>query len=340
MSQDTSTHDVALFDARWRNWLIAQLLDGRRPAELVQVMVRRGFTHAYAEGTVKEIAESEVLEGCLAAMRGPVKIAELMSLLGTLFIRSGFRLERRKLTPEPFFRDFFFANRPVVLTGLIDDWPALRMWGPDYFRSNFGDVKVEITSARDSDQNYERNFGRHRATVDFAEYVTMVENADAGNDHYLVARNRVLELPGLRDLNNDFSDIDGFLEPLPAGVPHARLWFGPAGTVTPLHCDNRNLLFVQVTGCKRVKLIAPYFLSRLYNHDSCYSSVDLDAIDFDRFPAMRDVPVLETVLEPGECLFIPLGWWHWVRSLEVSTSLTFTNLLQDEPPLLWNRVMQ
>jgi ribosomal protein L16 Arg81 hydroxylase len=87
-------------------------------------------------------------------------------------------------------------------------------------------------------------------------------------------------------------------------------------------------------------MIAPYFTGSLYNDDQCYSPVQLDPVDLDRFPAMRDVPVTETVLEPGECLFIPLGWWHWVRSLEISTSLTFTNFLRDEPPLIWHQVMR
>lgn len=339
MSEEPAQRDAVLVDARWRNWLVAQLLDGRPPAELTQVMIRRGFTPAAAERTVTEIAGSAVLEGCKAALRGPAKLAELMSLLGTLFTRSGFTLERRRLTPESFFRDYFFANRPVVLTGLTDDWPALRLWGPDYFRSRFGSVKVEVTHRRDADKRYERNFTSHRTTVDFAEYVSMVERPGAGNDTYLVARNRVLELPGLRALNDDFSCIEGFLDPLTADVPYVRLWFGPEGTLTPLHCDNRNLLFAQVTGRKQVKLIAPYFLAKLYNDEACYSSVALEAIDLDRFPAMRDVPVLETVMDPGECLFIPLGWWHWVRSLDISTSLTFTNLLHDQPALLWNQVM-
>jgi hypothetical protein len=339
MSQDASQQDAGRFDSRWTNWIVAQLLDGRGQPELVQVMIRRGFTPAYAGPKVAQIAASDVLAACMAAHRGPAKLAELVSLLGTLFARSGFTLEKRALAPEAFFRDYFLVNRAVVLTGLTEDWPAVRLWGPEYFRSRFGDERVEITHRRDADRCYERNFGGHRTTVRFADYVTMVERG-AGNDQYLVARNHVLELPGFAELKNDFRCFDGILDPLTAEVPYVRLWFGPAGTLTPLHCDDRSVLFVQVTGRKQVKMIAPYFLGSLYNDDRCYSPVELDSVDLDRFPAMRDVPVVETVLEPGECLFIPLGWWHWVRSLEISTSLTFTNFLRDEPPLIWRLVMR
>ena len=113
----------------------------------------------------------------------------------------------------------------------------------------------------------------------------------------------------------------------------------PAGTLTPLHCDDQDILFAQTSGSKHVRLVPPHFLDRVYNQDTCYSSVTLESIDLARFPAMRGVPVLETVLEPGECLFIPLGWWHWVKSLEISTSLTFTNFVGSEPQLVWRELM-
>jgi len=340
MVATTAIHEGQRFDSRWMDWVVGQLLEGRAPSALVEVMVRRGFARADAERTVAEIAQSPILRASLAARRRYDKVTELVDLLGELFARSGFTLERHRLSPERFFRDYLFTNRPVILQGLTNDWPAVRLWGPGYFRSRFGDVEVEITDGRDTDARYERHFAQHRTMLTFADYVDMCERGGSDNDHYLVARNHVLDLPGLRELHDDFRCPEGILDPHVQDLPYVRLWFGPPGTLTPLHCDDRNILFVQVTGRKQVKLVAPYFLSRLYNDSSCYSSVALEAVDLERFPLMRDVPVLETVLEAGESLFIPLGWWHWVRSLEVSTSLTFTNFLHDEPPLIWRQVMR
>ena len=42
-----------------------------------------------------------------------------------------------------------------------------------------------------------------------------------------------------------------------------------------------------------------------------------------QYPLFLDAPYLETVLEPGECLFIPRSWWHYVRSLSTSFSVSF-----------------
>jgi mannose-6-phosphate isomerase-like protein (cupin superfamily) len=50
---------------------------------------------------------------------------------------------------------------------------------------------------------------------------------------------------------------------------------------------------------------------------------------------MRGVPVIDIVLEPGECVFLPLGWWHWVKSLDVSISLSFTNFCVDGGGAIW-----
>jgi ribosomal protein L16 Arg81 hydroxylase len=102
-----------------------------------------------------------------------------------------------------------------------------------------------------------------------------------------------------------------------------------------LHHDDRNILFAQIYGRKHVRLIAPYYIDRVYNDREWYSPVDLDAIDYKRFPLMRGVPVIDIVLEPGECVFLPLGWWHWVKSLDVSISLSFTNFCVEGGGAIW-----
>ena len=326
-------------DEGWLDWLVGQLLAERRHEELVAIMVARGFPPGDADVHVREVAGSPILRAARRSQRQSLKAADLFAAFATLYGRSGFSLQRRRLTPEQFYREHFFANRPVVLTGLAEGWPALERWTPDQLGSRFGDVVVEVTHGRESDPRYEANFRDHVTKVRFGDYVSRVEQGGASNDLYLVARNHVLDVPGLRALKEDFACPDGFLDPATRQQPYVRLWFGPPGTLTPLHCDDRNILFAQVRGRKQVKLVAPYYYARLYNEESCYSRVDLEDVDLERFPAMADVTVLNVVLEPGECLFIPLGWWHWVKALELSISLTFTNFYSDDPPVLWRQLM-
>jgi ribosomal protein L16 Arg81 hydroxylase len=44
-----------------------------------------------------------------------------------------------------------------------------------------------------------------------------------------------------------------------------------------------------------------------------------------RYPLLADATLYDVVLEPGEILFMPLGWWHQVKALDFSVTMTFTN---------------
>jgi ribosomal protein L16 Arg81 hydroxylase len=105
-------------------------------------------------------------------------------------------------------------------------------------------------------------------------------------------------------------------------------WMGPAGTRTPFHHDLTNNFMAQVIGCKRIKLAPLSDTPHMSNHLHCYSQVDGKAIDYERFPSMRNVHLLECTLAPGELLFLPIGWWHYVEALDASVTMTFTHFLR------------
>ncbi|XP_057508957.1 lysine-specific demethylase JMJ30-like isoform X2 [Actinidia eriantha] len=104
-------------------------------------------------------------------------------------------------------------------------------------------------------------------------------------------------------------------------------WFGPAGTVTPLHHDPHHNILAQVVGKKYVRLYPASVLEDLYPHSesmlSNSSQVDLDNIDMNKFPKVQDLEFMDCILEEGEMLYIPPKWWHYVRSLTISFSVSF-----------------
>jgi ribosomal protein L16 Arg81 hydroxylase len=96
--------------------------------------------------------------------------------------------------------------------------------------------------------------------------------------------------------------------------------------LTPLHHDTANVLFGQLFGNKRLLLYPPFELELLHDmHDGVYSSFDPENPDHEAFGALEGITSKEVILEPGDVLFIPVGWWHLVRALDVSISLSFTN---------------
>jgi ribosomal protein L16 Arg81 hydroxylase len=56
--------------------------------------------------------------------------------------------------------------------------------------------------------------------------------------------------------------------------------------------------------------------------------VDGGAIDVERYPSVEHARVIECTLEPGELLFLPIGWWHYVEALDASVTMTYTNFLE------------
>ena len=167
------------------------------------------------------------------------------------------------------------------------------------------------------------------------DYVQIVKQEGETNNYYLGARNLLLEREEFRRLLSHFHAPAGFLDPNKTAGGAARFWFGPKGTVTPLHYDDKNLLFGQIYGRKQVKLIPPFDIERVYNDRTCFSAVDMERIDLEKYPLMRQVSIIDVILEPGEFLLIPVGWWHWVKSLDISISLSFPNFYSDSPMITW-----
>lgn len=62
---------------------------------------------------------------------------------------------------------------------------------------------------------------------------------------------------------------------------------------------------------------------QLFPSASVSPQVEVENPDPRRFPEFAKVPYLDCVLRPGDVLFIPVQHWHYVRSLELSFSVSF-----------------
>lgn len=237
-------------------------------------------------------------------------------------------IERRAdLGADEFLELYYAANRPVILTGLLDDWPAVTSWTPDYLKAKIGEREVEVQSGRSSNPDFEMDKNRHRTRMSFAQFIDRISRPDAGNDDYITAYNAASNQEALAALDADLGTLDEFLV-RPASGPFGMIWIGPAGTLTSLHHDLTNNFVAQISGRKRFKLLPPSETGKLYNERAVFSAVpDLEepAIDLARYGQLTQVRIYDLTINPGEILFIPVGWWHQVRSLDFSVSLTYTS---------------
>eukprot|EP00413_Alexandrium_margalefii_P044375 CAMPEP_0204597714 /NCGR_PEP_ID=MMETSP0661-20131031/53947_1 /ASSEMBLY_ACC=CAM_ASM_000606 /TAXON_ID=109239 /ORGANISM="Alexandrium margalefi, Strain AMGDE01CS-322" /LENGTH=340 /DNA_ID=CAMNT_0051608411 /DNA_START=27 /DNA_END=1049 /DNA_ORIENTATION=+ len=114
------------------------------------------------------------------------------------------------------------------------------------------------------------------------------------------------------------------------GLPETNVLFmGSEGATTPAHFDEQHNFLSQVRGRKLVVLFPPDDYTRLYpfpvTHpcDRC-SMVDVESADLVRFPRFSEARGHYAMLEPGDLLYIPYGWWHYCRTVtHLAASITF-----------------
>lgn len=232
----------------------------------------------------------------------------------------------RDLTGDQFLDLFYAPSRPAMLTGEIAHWPACRLWTPQYLRDRIGGRMVEYQGGRSANEQFERHKDTHKQHIPFDRFIDLIEERP-GNDAYVTAYNSASNADLVKLLREDMGVLDKYLAPASDGAD-GMLWIGPAGTFTPLHHDLTNNLIAQVTGRKKVIMASANQTPKLYNDRHVFSEiadVEADGIDFARHALLKDVQFYELILEPGDCLFVPVGWWHQVRALDFSVSITYTN---------------
>lgn len=312
------------FHVRWVPWMIANFILGAEFDDMLPVLKEAGFSESYASARLAEYEQNVTVMSArksLAVQRKALDILESLSKLDHISPFSKQVAVAHDLPSADFYRDYFFRNRPVVLKGLTAGWKAMQLWTPGYFAGRFGDALVEVVTGRESDPQHEYNFERHKTQMPMREYVRMVVEGGETNDFYLIAQNYLLGRPEFQELYSHIDSLDGYLdgENLKGRV---RVWIGPRGTITRLHHDSAPVMMAQIYGHKQVKLISPVHLASVSTDGEWLCTLDLDHLDYDRTPKMRNVDILEVTLGPGDLLFVPLGWWHWVKGLDVTISLS------------------
>ncbi|WP_321965429.1 Stf0 family sulfotransferase [Paraburkholderia sp. J7] len=315
--------------AAWKQWIAYSKLRNDTDDAIVDVLTRAGYSRTSALAEVRTATSDPYVIGAARAQRQLGKAASLLNTQGRLArLNSEAKVvERRsKLSIDEFRDRYYAANRPVIVEGLMTDWRPMTLWKPDYLKHIAGEQLIEIMTGRDADPFYELNDMRHRTEVRFADYIDMVYSGKATNDYCMVANNAFFQRAGTQPLLKDLTALPEYLD-LTITAQQCSLWFGPAGTVTPLHHDKRNVLWAQIRGRRLYRLIPASQWQYVYNRVGIFSDVDCGRPDLNSYPKFRLATVIDVVLEPGEVLFTPVGWWYYVRALDVSMTVSFTNFL-------------
>jgi hypothetical protein len=224
-----------------------------------------------------------------------------------------------KLSPEIFATLYAGPGRPVVITNALR-WPAFERWTHEWFRDNFGATEVALSV----NPTHTHRVVRMRLGA-YINRILADQRMEGGLylDQFPLSR--------LPELARDFT-VPVYCDQRRTIWPH--LWLGPGTTVLSFHKDNHDPLvqvdniFVQIRGRKRVILASPDNDPLMYPRPPeagayWHSQVNPEAPDLERFPLFTRVALQDAVVGPGDIIFIPRDYWHYVRALERSISLSF-----------------
>jgi hypothetical protein len=235
--------------------------------------------------------------------------------------------EFENIDPQKFRDEFFIPQKPVILKNLAKQWPAYQKWNWAYFKQLVGDKKVGLYNNTKSDAYTPINTADDYKT--FGEYIDMISEGPAGWRIFLF--NIFDHAP---ELVQDFTWpeylMKGFVKKYP------MLFVGGASSITHMHfdIDLSNILHTQFAGRKRVLLFPFNEQHKLYRKPwevlsladfSNYYSADSKR-DYNKFPALKYANGYEAILDHGDTLFMPAGYWHHMEYLDSGFAMSLRAL--------------
>ncbi|AOW21434.1 cupin-like domain-containing protein [Urechidicola croceus] len=223
----------------------------------------------------------------------------------------------KKITKKDFVNNYFKPQKPVVIEGLIEDWPAFDKWNLDYMKQVANDKVVPLYDDRPVD--YKDGFNEPHATMRMSEYVDLLQSEPT--KYRIFLWNILKEIP---QLQNDFYFPDIGLK-LMKKLP--MLFFGGRDSYTFMHydIDLANILHFHFEGKKQCILFDQNqndFLYKIPHSLITREDIDFSNPDFEKWPALKKAQGFITELEHGNMLYMPEGYWHYMKYLSPGFSMS------------------
>ncbi|XP_068602774.1 HSPB1-associated protein 1 homolog [Brachionichthys hirsutus] len=242
----------------------------------------------------------------------------------------------KPFSPEEIQRILHHLQQPAVFFNMTRGWPVLR-WTAEHLSGCLGDKLVRFRLGRKKETNtplFETQCVYVEAALErFLSWCRDPAGADEGpfagypkSEYWAYADYKYIAAV-FQDQPAMFEDVKwsdfGFEG---RNGRESTLWIGTAGANTPCHLDSYGYnLVLQVQGRKRWHLFPPGDTASLYptripyEESSVFSQVDVLQPDLGRFPAFQRAGPHTVTLQPGQVLFVPRHWWHYVESLDPIT---------------------
>ena len=227
----------------------------------------------------------------------------------------------KTITKEDFIKNYFKPQRPVVIERFVEDWPAFSIWSLEYMKEIAGDKTVPLYDDRPVD--YKDGFNEPHATMKMAEYVDLLKKEPT--KYRIFLWNILKEVP---QLQKDFWFPDFGLRLL-KGLP--MLFFGGKDSYTFMHydIDLANIFHFHFEGKKQCILFDQKqnkYLYKIPNSLITREDIDFSNPDLEKWPALKHAKGYVANLEHGNVLYMPEGYWHYMRYITPGFSMSLRGI--------------
>ncbi|MBT8270883.1 MAG: cupin-like domain-containing protein, partial [Bacteroidia bacterium] len=228
------------------------------------------------------------------------------------------------ISKEDFIRNHFKPQKPLVIERQIEDWPAYSKWNFDYINVIAGEKEVPLYDDRPVD--YNDGFNEPHARMKMSDYIELLRSEPTRYRIFLW--NILKEIP---ELQNDFLYPDFGLR-LMKGLP--MLFFGGEDSYTFMHydIDLANIFHIHFEGKKQCILFDQDqndYLYKIPHSLITREDIDFSNPDLDKWPALKQAEGWTCELDHGQILYMPEGYWHYMRYLTPGFSMSLRALARN-----------
>ncbi len=212
------------------------------------------------------------------------------------------------ITREEFQEKYMKPQIPVIIKHFYGEDAPIYQWTFNKFVDELGALEVGVYDSEGEKRQDDRSYKGAPSTMKFGEYLKLVQEKPTTKRLFLfnVFKHK-------KELLNDFefpNVADNVLKFLPFA------FFGGEGAITRIHrdMDNSNVFLTELVGKKRVVLFHPKYSTKLYRYPfGTHTSVDINDPDYNKYPALKEVKGIDCMIEAGDTLFMPSGYWHHIE---------------------------
>ncbi|XP_070570097.1 bifunctional peptidase and (3S)-lysyl hydroxylase Jmjd7-like [Ptychodera flava] len=212
--------------------------------------------------------------------------------------------------PVVFYEKYVKPHKPVVFRGAAKMSQAYHLWTEDYIKKEYGNLTVRLEGKSEGDSRVPRGEGGILGRDTLDHFMRNYQSMNA----YVIS-----QVPG--PMEKDVAIPRCLLcGSFAKSIQEVHLFMSAGGGRTLIHQDPYENVHCVFNGTKEWLLIDPKQSDLVYlSRDSLqefggYSEVNIDTVDLTKFPKIKDVKFSHVTMNKGDCIYMPSGYLHQVRS--------------------------